>query len=122
MPALLEILIVDDEEAIVALLTELLTDAGYLVHIASNGRSALAAVQEHAPALIILDNMMPGLCGRDVVRSLRAMGFIWLPIIMMSATTAAEPLLRAGATDFISKPFALDDVLTCVERHIGEKS
>ena len=122
MPILLEILIVDDEEAIVALLTDLLTDAGYLVRIAYDGRSALAAIQEHAPALIILDNMMPGLSGRDVVRSLRAMEFISLPIIMMSASTAAEPLLRAGATDFIPKPFALDDVLTCVERHIGGKS
>src|SRR4051812_34140676 len=111
MPVLPEILIVDDDQAIVALLADLLTDAGYLVSIASNGTSALAAVQKHTPALIILDNMMPGLSGWEVVRLLRANGFKQLPIIMMSAATAAEPLLRGGATDFIAKPFSLDELL-----------
>src|SRR5690349_13659803 len=118
MGASLEILVVDDEQEIAALLADVLREAGYKVRKAVDGRSALAAVQEHPPALIILDNMMPCLSGRDVVRSLRADEFKHLPIIMMSAATSAEQLLKAGATDFISKPFDLDDLLDCIAHHL----
>ncbi len=114
-----DILIADDEEQIRELLAEVLTDVGYRVRVANDGESALAAVQEHTPALILLDNMMPGLTGLDVVRSLRAQGLDRLPIIMMSAATSAKRVIQAGATDFLSKPFVLDDVLDCIERYVG---
>lgn len=119
MPAPPDILIVDDEECISELLADVLGDTGYGVRIAVDGRSALTAVQERVPALILLDNMMPVLSGEDVLRWLRAEGFGHLPIIMMSAASSAEPLLRAGATDFLRKPFHLDDVVDCVSHYLG---
>jgi len=114
-----DILVADDEPHIVALLAELLTDAGYRVRTASNGRAALTAVQKQMPALILLDTMMPVHSGLEVVRILRAQGYHQLPIIMMSAVRLAEPLNRTGATDFLAKPFLLVEVLACVEHYIG---
>jgi CheY-like chemotaxis protein len=117
-----DILVVDDEPYIVALLVELLIDAGYCVRTASNGRTALAAVEKQLPALILLDYMMPVLSGMEVVRVLRAQGYAQLPIIIMTAVSVAEPFRRAGATDFLPKPFVLVDVLACVEQAIGAGS
>jgi len=114
-----DILIADDEEQIRELLAEVLTDVGYRVRVATDGESALAAVQEHTPALILLDNMMPGISGREVMRLLRAQGFKRLPIIMMSAGTSRESLMRAGATDFLPKPFFLEDVLDCIASNLA---
>jgi len=114
-----DILVVDDEPHIVALLAELLTDAGYRVCTAFNGRAALTVVQKQMPALMLLDNMMPVQSGLEVVRILRAQGYHQLPIIMMSAVSLAEPLNRTGATDFLAKPFVLVDVLACVEYYIS---
>jgi len=122
MPVPPYILIVDDEEQIAALLAEVVTDAGYRVRVVFNGASALVAVRERTPALILLDNMMPGLTGLEVVRALRAQGFDRLPIIMMSAALSASALLRAGATDFLPKPFFLDDLLNCIEHYVDDAS
>jgi CheY-like chemotaxis protein len=119
MSAYAPILVVDDEECVVALLAEVLSDAGYEVRVASNGASALTAVQKYAPALILLDNMMPGKSGIEVARSLRQQGYDDLPVIMMSAATPEEQLRAAGATDYLTKPFDLDDVLDCVGRYVG---
>jgi DNA-binding response OmpR family regulator len=113
-----QILIVDDEEPITALLAEVLIDHGYQVSIAADGMRTLAEIRAHPPALVLLDNMLPGLCGKDIVRLLRAEGVDRLPIIMMSAASTAEPLLQAGATDFIAKPFDLDAVLACISHYV----
>jgi DNA-binding response OmpR family regulator len=114
------ILIVDDEAHITAILAEVLIDEGYQVSVACDGNRTLAEIREHPPALVFLDNMLPGISGQDIVRSLRAEGLDRLPIIMMSAASAAEPLLQAGATDFIPKPFDLDAVLTCVSHYLSD--
>ena len=113
-----DILVVDDEQAIAELLAEVLIDAGYRVGIAYDGIEALRTVKEHTPALILLDHMLPGITGREVVRALRAQGFVELPIIMMSAAAPADLLLQAGATDFLPKPFFLDDLLDCIGGHL----
>lgn len=115
-----DILVVDDEQAITELLAEVLTDAGYGVRIAYDGMEALAAVKEQIPALILLDEMLPGITGRDVVRALRGQGFADLPIIMISAAAPADRLLQAGATDFLPKPFFLDDLLDCIKHNLGD--
>jgi two-component system response regulator BaeR len=113
------ILIADDEANIAAVLAEVLTDEGYNVRVVYDGASALAAIREHPPALILLDNMMPGITGLDVLRAVRAQGFDDLPTIMMNAASSAAAFLRAGATDFLSKPFFLDDLLDCIEHYMG---
>jgi len=62
------------------------------------------------------DQDIPGI---EVVRTLRAAGYTQLPIIMMSAGTAAEPLRQAGAPTVLPKPFMLDEVVSCIERYCG---
>jgi CheY-like chemotaxis protein len=80
----------------------------------------LAVVYERTPALILLDNMMPVRSGLEVVRTLRAQGYNRLPFILMSAGTTAEPLLHAGATDVLLKPFFLNNLLDCIRAYIGD--
>lgn len=107
-----KILVVDDEEQIRELLREFLTGAGYEVAVAANGEDALEVAQRERPDLILLDVRMPELdgvetCGRlktnDKTRS--------IPIIMATAfgDTLAEAL-DAGADDFVSKPFQLEEI------------
>src|SRR5262245_19851005 len=99
------ILIVDDEEYIAALLCGVLADEGYSVRSVSNGAGALCVIEEQPPALVLLDNMMPGLTGLEVLKQLRSAGVTRLPIILMSAIGRAESYVAAGATAFILKPF-----------------
>jgi CheY-like chemotaxis protein len=112
-----DILVADDEIEIVAFISELLTDAGYSVRTVPDGASALREIQRCPPALVLLDNAMPGMTGAEVLRQLRKDGFRQMPVIMMSAHTRAEVSLKLGA-DFLSKPFSLDDLLSHVAQHI----
>jgi DNA-binding response OmpR family regulator len=108
------ILVVDDETAIVTLITEVLADEGYVVEAVFDGNSALRAIAEQRPALILLDNMMPGLSGLEVLRRLRSGPDLIPPVIMMSAATSAHDSLNHGAAAFLAKPFAIDALLTLV--------
>ena len=114
MPTYSYILIVDDEEYIAALLCDVLTEEGYRVRSVFDGASALRVIAEQPPALVLLDNMMPGLTGLEVLGKVRSAGLTTLPIIMMSAVGRVEAYIAAGATAFILKPFFLDEVLDCV--------
>jgi CheY-like chemotaxis protein len=89
----LAILVVDDEAPIVTLITEALTDERYTVHIAEDGGSGLRAIAEHRPALILLDNMMPGLSGLEMLALLQQAPEPAPPIIMMSAAMVADACL-----------------------------
>ncbi|MEA2536857.1 MAG: hypothetical protein QOF11_1091 [Chloroflexota bacterium] len=103
------ILAVDDEPANLALLQKLLTRQGYDVVEAVDGPSALAAVAEHAPDVVCLDVMMPGLDGIEVCQRLRRQpDQAGLPILLLTALDRPEDKVRgleAGANDFLSKPF-----------------
>ncbi len=101
------ILLVDDEDAITENLQPFLQRSGFEVRVAYDGVEALAAVEEHAPALIVLDVMMPKLDGREVLRRLRQADN-WVPIILL--TQVGESFERAmaleeGADDYLNKPF-----------------
>jgi class 3 adenylate cyclase len=103
------VLIVDDEPANLALLTKLLRHQGYDVVEAADGPSALAAVAEHAPDLVCLDVLMPGLDGIEVCQRIRAQpAHAGLPILLVTALNRPEDKVRgleAGANDFLAKPF-----------------
>ena len=110
------VLIVDDEPEIVRGLEDNLRFEGYQTVIARDGREALATAAREAPDLILLDVMLPGLSGWDVCRALRGKG-IDVPIIMLTAR--GEELdrvngLELGADDYITKPFALRELLARV--------
>ncbi|MFV2044387.1 MAG: response regulator transcription factor [Anaerolineales bacterium] len=102
-----KILLVDDEEAITANLGPFLERAGFTVTIASDGLEAVESVGTFGPDAIILDVMMPGMDGREVLRQLRQAGN-WTPIILLTQVgEAAERAmaLEEGADDYLNKPF-----------------
>lgn len=112
------ILIVDDEEYIAALLCDVLAEEGYCVSSVSDGANALRVIEEQPPALMLLDTMMPGLTGVEVLGQLRGADLTTLPIILITAVGRAEAYIAAGATAFILKPFFLDEVLDCVAAYM----
>jgi two-component system response regulator TctD len=114
----LVILVADDEIEIANFVSDVLRDEGYTVECVYDGASALLALQGHSLDLVILDNAMPVMTGAEVLRTARAQGF-GKPIIMMSANTRGELLLREGANAFLAKPFTIDTLIHTVAGHLG---
>jgi len=109
------ILVVDDDERLLAILRDGLTHAGYVVECAADGFAALAAARARPPDLAVLDLMLPGLDGVEVCRRLRAMG--GPPVIMLTARDAvADKIvgLESGADDYLTKPFVLEELVARV--------
>ncbi len=102
-----KILLVDDEEAITTNLAAFLERAGFHVAVAENGLSALEKVQSFRPDAVILDVIMPGMDGRQVLRQLREAGN-WTPIILLTQVGESGEramALEEGADDYLNKPF-----------------
>ncbi len=107
------ILVVDDDPAVLRMLTRTLGAEGYEVDGAPDGGAALAAVERRAPDFVVLDVSMPGLDGLDVCRRLRARG-LSVPILLLTARDAVADRvagLQAGADDYLVKPFAVEELL-----------
>ena len=107
------LLVVDDEPNIVELLAASLRFSGFEVHTASNGTQALAQVARLAPDLVVLDVMMPGLDGFEVVRRMRQEGH-HCPVLFLTARDATEDRvagLTLGGDDYVTKPFSLEEVV-----------
>lgn len=104
------ILVVEDEESIRTLITLNLQAAGYTVEEAKDGTQALEKIKSVKPDLVLLDWMLPGLDGLDVLRSLKADPvFATLPVIMLTAKSEEHDIvlgLEMGAADYITKPFS----------------
>ena len=114
-----QILVVEDDEAIRGLLTEVLRDDGYDVREAANGAEALEYVRGHRPDLIVLDLMMPVMDGWTFAERLREQRRK-IPIIVISAANDVKRHARAvGAVDVIPKPFDIDSLLPRIERVAG---
>jgi two-component system KDP operon response regulator KdpE len=106
------ILVVDDEPQIRKALSVNLTARGYEVDTAGTGEEALALAAAHLPDLVLLDIGLPGIDGIAVVEGLR--GWTTVPIIMLSVRDAEEDKVRAldaGADDYVTKPFGMNEVL-----------
>jgi CheY-like chemotaxis protein len=113
------VLIVDDQNDIVDLIVDFLRDEGYTVRGVTDGTAALAAIAEQPPALILLDMFMPQMTGSELWEYLQGNQLADIPVILMTASpSAAEQLLAQGATDYLAKPFDLDNLLACVERYV----
>ena len=112
------ILIADDDEHIRQALEQLLVLEDFTIAAAPDGRAALELARQSAYDLVLLDVKMPGPNGLDVLPALRDL-LPSVPIIMMSGLAGRNTVtdaLRAGASDFILKPFNDDDVLAAVRR------
>jgi two-component system, OmpR family, response regulator len=107
------ILVVDDEEAIVQLLTTVLRYEGFEVESAADGRAALRAAERFRPDLIMLDVMLPDLDGFEVYRRIAA-GPHPIPVLFLTAKDEAADRVRGltlGADDYVGKPFSLEEVV-----------
>jgi two-component system, OmpR family, response regulator len=110
------VLVVDDEENVSHLVSSALRFDGFETITADNGNSALAAVAEQDPDLLVLDVMMPGLDGFGLLNKLRAAGS-QVPVIFLTARDGASDRvkgLRAGADDYVVKPFSVEELLARV--------
>jgi len=111
------ILVVDDDPAIASVLRRGLSYEGYHVLTARDGPDGLAQAREQAPELVILDIMMPGLDGWEVLRRLRAADAT-LPVLFLTAKDAPTDQaqgLNAGADDYVVKPFHFEVLLARVQ-------
>jgi len=125
MPYHTRILIVDDQPTIVAILQKILGEH-YVLRTASCGEEALAVAPDFAPALMLLDIMMPGIDGYDTCRQLRAHPTLrHTKIIMVSSAASVAERLRGyemGADDYITKPFDEEELLAKVRVYLRLKS
>ncbi|SHK69440.1 response regulator transcription factor [Rhodothermus profundi] len=111
------ILLVEDEAEMASLLQQGLEEEGYTVEWVLTGEEALARLERKQPALLVLDVRLPGMDGVEVCRQVRSR---WpaLPILMLTALDAVEDRvrgLRAGADDYLPKPFAFEELLARME-------
>ena len=116
-----KILIVDDEAFNLDLLEQELTDRGYMVERAHDGAEALRTMEALRPDIVLLDYMMPGMSGLDVLRELQSRESD-VPIIMMTAHGSIEVAVQAmklGAYDFVVKPFEPDHIALAVQKALG---
>ena len=107
------ILVVDDEPNIVELLSTSLRFAGFEVRTAQDGAEALDVARSFGPDLLVLDVMMPGLDGFDVLRSLRSSGSR-TPVVFLTARDAPKDRvsgLTLGGDDYVTKPFSLEELV-----------
>ena len=116
----LRVLVADDDEDILQLLSFRLERAGYEVVLARSGDEALRLALELLPAVAILDGMMPGLDGFEVTRELRrAAATSTTPVILLTARAQASDIARgmaAGADEYVKKPFDARDLVDRVDR------
>jgi two-component system alkaline phosphatase synthesis response regulator PhoP len=114
------LLIIEDEPGLVLTLTDRLGREGYLVESASNGKLGLERALQEPFDLVLLDVMLPGQNGFDVLRDLRQQG-IETPVIMLTArgqTVDKVVGLKLGADDYLTKPFEMMELLARVEARL----
>lgn len=116
--AQIDVFIVDDEEIITQLITELLEDAGYSVRVFHDGASALLEIIRQPPRLVILDIGLPVMTGDEVLQLVRKQGILTLPVIIMSAGAPLQTYLSKGATEILAKPFDVDMLLQQVNFYL----
>ncbi len=113
------ILVVDDEPAVVQVLSRFLVREGYHAGSASNGQEALEKIRQDVPDVLLLDVKMPILDGLSVCRAMRAdFRTRGLPIILLTGNWGLEDRLqgyKTGADDFLTKPFNLDELKIRIE-------
>jgi two-component system OmpR family response regulator len=112
----MRLLVVEDDPKMADLLRRALVRDGYAVDVVSNGTDALWSASENAYDAIVLDAMIPGPDGFEVSRRLRV-DENWVPVLMLTARDAVSDRvfgLDAGADDYLTKPFALEELLARV--------
>ena len=114
----MKILVIDDEPGLRKSLSLILGDAGYTVVTASDGEEGLRKLEEDRPELVLCDIRMPGLGGLDFLARARESGTEALILIMTAygSMDLAVQAMKAGAYDYIPKPFGADEVLLTIRK------
>ena len=110
------ILIVEDDDAINKLLSDIVSEQAYNTQSAYSGTEAMLYINNGQYDLILLDMMLPGLSGEEVLKNINEMGVS--PVIIISARDAQDvkiSALRLGADDYITKPFDVEEVSARIE-------
>jgi two-component system, OmpR family, KDP operon response regulator KdpE len=114
-----KVLVVDDEPVVRAVVRDVLSEEGYVVLEAPDGRTMLEILARECPDLVLMDVMMPGIDGREAYRVLRSREDLPdVPVVMMSAAARADRLDPSIAA-FLSKPFDLNRLMATVVDLIG---
>lgn len=125
-PARKRIVVADDDEDILDLVVHLLTEAGFEVVGFTDGQAALEALEAEPPRLAILDIMMPGLSGIDILRNIRASETVSdLDVILLTARTRDGDVdlgFAAGANDYVIKPFRPRELLQRVDKVLARSA
>lgn len=113
------IIIVDDDEIVTEIASDALEAAGHMTSAVHDGASAIAAIGGSDPDLVILDYMLPGTTGMEILRQLRLLPHAAdMPVMMLTAKGGRLLKVRAeqtGADDYMVKPFEPDDLVRRVE-------
>lgn len=113
----MNLLVVEDDSRVADFLVRGLRAEGYRVQALKTGEEALALARQQPPALILLDVMLPGISGMEVCQQLRA-ARIATPVLMLTAMGTVQDRvagLRCGADDYLTKPFAFEELLARIE-------
>jgi CheY-like chemotaxis protein len=115
------ILIAEDDASVLGFFVKVLSKHGYLVQTATRGDDALAMIRKHRPRLVLLDVLMPGLDGKEICKKMRADAeTAQIPVVLMSALDESSLhalAAQTGASDYISKPVTMADLLAMVEKY-----
>jgi len=113
-----DVLVVDDDPDMVAIIRIMLDDSGYQVRCARNGKEALESVAEKMPAVVLLDMLMPVMDGWQCARELRARYGRRVPIVVVTAAEhAGARAEQVGGDEVLAKPFEMAELLRIVARY-----
>jgi class 3 adenylate cyclase len=115
------ILLIEDEPANLAIISEILREQGYRTSVATSGEQGLEVLERARPDLILLDIMMPGIDGFETCRRIKASAWRDIPVIFLTGRSRTSDVVegfKAGAVDYVAKPFEPRELLARVNTHL----
>jgi DNA-binding response OmpR family regulator len=118
------ILVVDDDPLLLKLVEHKLKLRGFRVYCAADGDAALEVVAREKPALVVLDAMMPGVSGFEVLQRLKQGRDAGIPVVMLTARKQERDIVAAlsnGAADYLVKPFLPEELIQRIRNLLGQE-
>jgi DNA-binding response OmpR family regulator len=114
-----DILVIDDDQPILEMITEVLTEEGYIVRTSLSPREARVAIAERCPSLVLCDIHLPEETGVMLVNSLKASALADVPVVfIMADMRAVRELSKDSSTLYLLKPFDIDELIDWVAQHL----